>query len=181
VCRLHGGAPQVVKAAKLQLALAADAVAERLVKIALAKGTKDSDVIAAAKDLLESATALKKPTVQALTGIRVTQRGQQPIKPEDPFQLRATAALLMDCALRPDECFRLRWEHVRDGAIHVLFGKTENARRTIPLTSRAAAFLEMRQAIAKAPWVFAAPTPVTVTLQPRAVTFTRRLTPSSQP
>ena len=34
---------------------AADAVAERLVKIALSRRTKDSDVIAAAKDLLDRA------------------------------------------------------------------------------------------------------------------------------
>src|SRR5215472_13059297 len=56
VCPYHGGsAPQVVVAAKLRLALAADAVAERLVKIALSKRTRDSDVIAAAKDLLDRA------------------------------------------------------------------------------------------------------------------------------
>jgi hypothetical protein len=56
VCRIHGGAaPQVIAAAKLRLALAADAVAERLVKVALSKRTKDSDVIAAAKDLLDRA------------------------------------------------------------------------------------------------------------------------------
>jgi hypothetical protein len=56
VCRVHGGAaPQVVAAAKLRLALAADAVAERLVTIALSKRTRDSDVIAAAKDLLDRA------------------------------------------------------------------------------------------------------------------------------
>src|SRR5262252_6166573 len=56
VCNKHGGsAPQVIAAAKLRLALAADAVAERLVKIALSKQTRDSDVIAAAKDLLDRA------------------------------------------------------------------------------------------------------------------------------
>jgi hypothetical protein len=40
------------------LALAADA-AERLVKIALSKRTRDSDVIAAAKDLLDRAGVLR--------------------------------------------------------------------------------------------------------------------------
>jgi integrase len=50
--------------------------------------------------------------------------------------LRDIATVLIDCGLRPEECARLRWEHVRDGAVHVPFGKTENARRTIPLTQR---------------------------------------------
>jgi integrase len=85
-------------------------------------------------------------------------RGQQPIEPADPFLLRDVATVLLDCGLRPDECFRLRWEHVRDGALHVPFGKTENARRTIPLTPRLAALIEMRRAVASGEWVFPAPT-----------------------
>ena len=84
--------------------------------------------------------------------------GEQPIEPEDPFLLRDVTTVLIDCGLRPEECFRLRWEHVRDGAVHVPFGKTENARRTIPLTPRATALLEMRRAVAKSEWVFPAPT-----------------------
>jgi integrase len=96
--------------------------------------------------------------LRALEGIRATMRGELPIRPEDPFLLRDAATLLIDCGLRPEECFRLRWEHVRDGAVHVPFGKTENARRTIPLTPRAAALLEMRRTTASGPWVFPAPT-----------------------
>ncbi len=53
----------------------------------------------------------------------------------------------------------MRWEHVRDGAVHVPFGKTENARRTIPPTQRAAALIEMRRAAAcSSEWVFPANT-----------------------
>lgn len=89
---------------------------------------------------------------RALSGIRATLRGKEPIKPRDPFQLRDVTTLLIDCGLRPDECFRLRWEHIREGAVHVPFGKT--ARRTIPLTSRATAFLDMRRAVAKTEWLF---------------------------
>ena len=85
---------------------------------------------------------------RALTGIRAVERGKTPIKPQDPFLLRDVATVLIDCGLRPEECSRLRWEHVRDGAVHVPFGKTENARRTIPLTKRAAALIEMRRAAA---------------------------------
>jgi len=85
-------------------------------------------------------------------------RGEQPIRPADPFLLRDVATLLLDCGLRPDECFRLRWENVRDGALHILFGKTKNARRTIPLTPRAAALLEMRRTVGSGEWVFPART-----------------------
>ena len=81
--------------------------------------------------------AIQQAYLSALEGIRATVRGQQPIEPVDPFLLRDVATVLVDCGLRPDECFRLRWEHVRDGALHVPFGKTKNARRTIPLTPRA--------------------------------------------
>jgi integrase len=95
---------------------------------------------------------------RALEGIRATQRGEQPIKPEDPYLLRDVTTLLVDCGLRPDECFRLRWAEVRDGAVHVLFGKTDNARRVIPLPQRAAALLDMRRVAGIGEWVFPAPT-----------------------
>ena len=73
--------------------------------------------------------------------------------------LRDITTVLIDCGLRPEECSRLRWEHVRDGAVHVPFGKTKNARRTIPLTQRAAALIEMRRAAARSSeWVFPANT-----------------------
>ena len=78
-------------------------------------------------------------------------RGEQPIEPEDPFLLRDVTTLLIDCGLRPEECFRLQWEHVREGSVHVPFGKTANARRTIPLSQRAAAILEIRRSAAEAP------------------------------
>lgn len=95
---------------------------------------------------------------RALDGIRATQRGQEPIEPRDPYLLRDVTTILIDCGLRPEECFRLRWEHVQDGAVHIPFGKTENARRTIPLTQRTAAILEMRRTAAEGEWVFPAPT-----------------------
>jgi len=96
---------------------------------------------------------------RALTGIRATMRGEEPIKPEDPYRLRDVATLLMDCGLRPEECFRLRWEDVRDDAVHVPFGKTASARRVIPLTPRGSALIEMRRANTRPDeWVFPAPT-----------------------
>lgn len=95
---------------------------------------------------------------RALQGIRATARGEQPIKPDDPYLLRDVATVLLDCGLRPEECYRLRWEHVRENALHVPFGKTANARRSIPLSNRAVALLNMRQSVAATEWVFPAPT-----------------------
>ena len=94
----------------------------------------------------------------ALEGIRATSRGEQPIKPEDPYLLRDVGTVLLDCGLRPEECYRLRWEHVRDNALHIPFGKTANARRSIPLPNRAAVLLDMRKSVAASEWVFPAPT-----------------------
>ena len=102
--------------------------------------------------------AIQEAYRSALEGIRASVRGEQPIRPADPFLLRDVATVLLDCGMRPDECFRLRWENVRDGALHVPFGKTKNARRTIPLTPRAAALIEMRRTIGNGGWVFPAPT-----------------------
>jgi integrase len=50
---------------------------------------------------------------RALEGIRATARDQQPVAPSDPYLLRDASTILLDCALRPEECFRLRWENIR--------------------------------------------------------------------
>ncbi len=49
---------------------------------------------------------------RSLVGIRATQRGAIPVKPRDPFLLRDVSTILLDCGIRPEECFRLRWEHL---------------------------------------------------------------------
>ena len=94
---------------------------------------------------------------QALVGIRATKRGEQPWKP-DSFLLRDVVTVLLDCGLRPEECFRLRWADIRDGSVYVLHGKTENARRVIPMTPRVVATIEMRRTTASGEWVFSAST-----------------------
>lgn len=94
---------------------------------------------------------------KALRGIRATQRGEKPRKPEDPYLLRDVAVILLDCGLRPEECQRLRWEHHRGDTIYVPHGKTVNARREIPLSERARKVLERRRG-SESPWVFSAPT-----------------------
>jgi integrase len=66
--------------------------------------------------------------------------------------------VLLDCGLRPDECYRLRWEQYREGSLHIATGKTANARLTIRLSERGAAVLEMRQPATGGDWLFPAPT-----------------------
>jgi integrase len=149
----------------LKLAMEWGKVEKALPKVEMLPGENHRDRVLSADEearCLEAATALGDEIQEcyrrALEGIRATMRSEQPTRPEDPFLLRDAATVLIDCGLRPEECFRLRWEHVRDGAVHIPFGKTENARRTIPLTPRAAALLEMRRAVGTGAWVFPAPT-----------------------
>ncbi|WP_238325954.1 tyrosine-type recombinase/integrase [Bryobacter aggregatus] len=95
---------------------------------------------------------------RACKGIRATQRGLEPIKPRDPYLLHHLAVVLADCALRPEEAYRLRWSEYRDGSLYVAHGKTANARRVIPVTERVKAVLDMRTRSETSEWVFAAPT-----------------------
>ena len=77
----------------------------------------------------------------------------------DPHLLADVARILLDCGLRPEECFRLRPENVLSGKLEIHFGKTDNARRRIPMTPRVQAILEMRLSMpAACDWVFPAPT-----------------------
>ena len=77
----------------------------------------------------------------------------------DAALLRDVATVLLDCGLRPEECFRLRTENVTDGKIEIHYGKTDNARRQIPMTARVKATLDMRLSKANgSAWVFPAQT-----------------------
>jgi integrase len=77
----------------------------------------------------------------------------------DPALLRDVATILLDCGLRPEECFRLRPENLADGTLEIHYGKTDNARRRIPMTARVKATLDMRLSKANgSAWVFPAQT-----------------------
>ena len=73
---------------------------------------------------------------------------------------------LLDSGLRPEECFRLRWEFLhfdsgRYGAMLVPHGKTPAARRLVPMSARLRQMLDLRWTTAKKPshgWIFTAPT-----------------------
>jgi integrase len=83
--------------------------------------------------------------------------------------IRTVAIVMLDCAIRPDEVHRLRWnEHIRNGAIEVHDGKGTGSRRRIEMTERViAALRDLRQTNderarkaeqPKSAWVFPAPT-----------------------
>ena len=80
--------------------------------------------------------------------------------------LGAIAVVLADTGMRPEECFRLRWEAItwingRYGTLMVTHGKTAAARRIIPLTPRVRAVLERQlenTGNQQERWVWPAPT-----------------------
>ena len=77
----------------------------------------------------------------------------------DSSLLSHVASILLDCGLRPEECFRLRPENVRDGTVEIHYGKTDYARRRIPMTPRVKAILEMRLSMSESgEWIFPAKT-----------------------
>jgi integrase len=94
---------------------------------------------------------------RSLVGIRASERGEIPIKPRDPFLLRDAATILRDCGIRPEECFRLRWENCQNDTIEIAYGKTDNARRRIPLSLRVRSILAVRRGHVEGPWIFPAP------------------------
>lgn len=110
------------------------------------------------------------PKIKTLPGER---RRERVITPEEetkylaaPEPLASIASVLADTGMRPEECFRLRWEAItwlngRNGALLVTRGKTAAARRVIPMTPRVRAVLESRWNYARRPeegWVWPAGT-----------------------
>jgi integrase len=77
--------------------------------------------------------------------VRATLRGEQPIKP-DAYLLHHVATILLDCGLRPEECYRLKPEYIQDGGINIPSGKGKGSRRRVLCTPRVQAILEMRRA-----------------------------------
>jgi integrase len=83
-----------------------------------------------------------------------------------PEPVALVVAVLCDTGLRPEECFRLRWEAItwmngRNGTLLVTHGKTAAARRVLPMTPRVRGILEARWQSAGKPeegWVWGAPT-----------------------
>jgi integrase len=82
-----------------------------------------------------------------------------------PEPLASVATVLTDTGMRPEECYRIRWECVtwvngRHGTLMVTHGKTAAARRVLPMTPRVRNLLEARWDAAGKPvegWVWPAP------------------------
>jgi integrase len=105
------------------------------------------------------------PKVRMLPGERrrdrvVTPEEEQRYLAAAPPLLREVGTVLIDTAVRPEECFRMRWSDVDlvNGHVQVQHGKTQAACRKIPLTPRVIAILSMRKGTASTEWVFPAPT-----------------------
>lgn len=111
------------------------------------------------------------PSIKMLPGerhrehvVKVDEEARYLAAADEP--LESVAALLIDTGMRPDECYRLRWESAtwtngRNGTILVTHGKTAAARRVLPLTVRARSILHARWEAAGMPaegWVWSAPT-----------------------
>jgi integrase len=94
------------------------------------------------------------PKVKVLSGERrrervITSEEEARYLTAAPEPLASIAAVLADTGMRPEECFRLCWEHVtwlngRNGVLLVTRGKTPAARRVIPMTPCVRAVLESR-------------------------------------
>ena len=104
---------------------------------------------------LELAFQLEGSYRLALTGIRAKLRGEKPIPP-DAYLLRDVTTVLLDCGLRPEECYRLRWENIREDAVEIFTGKRRASRRRIPASARVLSILDMRRAASNSDWIFPA-------------------------
>lgn len=87
-------------------------------------------------------------------------RSNEMQKHVDPALLADVDTILIDCALRPEECFRLQPANVVDDGIEIHYGKTTPAaRRRIPMTARVKAIIEMRLEKSRgSKWIFPADT-----------------------
>jgi integrase len=111
------------------------------------------------------------PKIRMLSGGRhrehvVTFQEEAQYLAAAPELLGQVATVLIDSGMRPEECFRLRWESVswsagRHGTLLVTHGKTAAARRQLPLTLRVRAIFEKRRELLNNPhegWIWPAST-----------------------
>jgi integrase len=118
----------------------------------------DDEVAAYLKAATAVGQGIEHDYKSALVGIRATLRGEQPREP-DAYVLRDATTTLIDCGLRPEECFRLKPENIRDGSVCIYTGKRRASRRRIKMTPRVQSLLETRTACAApAGWLFPAKT-----------------------
>ena len=86
----------------------------------------------------------------------ITPEEERRYQDNAPEPVRSVSIILADTGMRPEECYRMRWENVnwkhgRFGSILIPHGKTAAARRVIPMTPRVRFVLETRWELAKKP------------------------------
>ncbi len=77
-----------------------------------------------------------------------------------PQPLRDVVIMVMDAGMRPQDVFRMCWEHInwQKQTIFVPFGKTKNSRRYVPMSRRMCEVLQVRLPQENASgWVFPSP------------------------
>jgi integrase len=113
----------------------------------------------------------KAPRVKFLAGEHCRDRVLSPqeeslyLNAAQPL-LHAVSVVLFDTGVRPEECHRMRWEHItwvngRHGTVRITHGKSKAAKRILPMTPRFRQILEARWIVAGQPeegWVWPAPT-----------------------
>jgi integrase len=77
---------------------------------------------------------IEKAYQQALTGICAVQRGQEPRRPNS-HRLSDVTTILFECALRPEECFRLKRQNFRDGLV-VIYTPHDSCKSARPRSPR---------------------------------------------
>jgi integrase len=98
----------------------------------------------------EKGQITKAPAIHLLPGCEGRDRVLTPQEEEVYLQkaggdLKDAAILDIETGLRPDsELFLLKWENITDAGLRVIRGKTKAAVRTVPLSPRAKAVLDMR-------------------------------------
>src|SRR4029077_13636124 len=72
-----------------------------------------------------------------------------------PQPLHDVILIMQDTGMRPQDVFRMRWEHLNwfKRVLFIPYGKTKNSRRYVPLSERVIKALELRSASANG-WVF---------------------------
>ena len=108
------------------------------------------------------------PKIRLLTGERVrdfvlSRKQEEIYLAACPQPLNDIAVLMLETGLRIGEALHLEWADItlapvngaRFGFLRVREGKSKNARRIIPLTDRAAAMLQEREAVKVSGFVFA--------------------------
>lgn len=146
--------------------------AHRQVSVAVGTVNRELRVLRRALRLaVEWGLLTQAPKIQMLKGEKFRER----VVGDEEFEryllhtsplLADVATVLHDTGLRPDEAHRLDWADIsfvngRHGKLRVRYGKTDSARRELPLTPRLRNVLEARWQNAgrlECGWVFPAPT-----------------------